>query len=610
MSLKDKNRSLTTRKVLRPLLVLFIVATAIVIGLLARRRSPQPVASSPPRRHGVPAPLSFAALVVLCFATGRFAAAGAVADVAVDAVFARYSASDRPGCALAVEKSGRVLYARGYGTANLEAAIPITPGTIFDIGSVSKQFTAMAVVLLIEDGRLALDDDIRKYLPEIPDYGARITIGHLLHHTSGLRNYTDLFDLAGVPEVDLTTSRDALELIARQRGINFRPGDEFLYSDTNYFLAGEIVRRVSGESLRQFSEERIFRPLGMSHTHISDQPREVVRGRAIGYEPIANGYLNYLSNFEQVGDGSVLTTVLDLARWQRNFEVPRVGGKRGIELLLGTTALNDGSRPFYALGVFVDGYRGLRWIHHDGEWVGYRAAVSYYPSQQLSVIVACNVIGDLNAMELAQRVADHYLGAAAGPPAAIPRDADSGARVGLYWSLERGSLRRISAQDGVLMLGEGEEAEALRPDGQGGYRDPDAEAMTSYRFRAAKGSEPARLEARSFGGTVEFVRVAEAADHVLPLDDYVGRYVTPDLPGRWELVVDGGKLVRRQRYQHDSALTPLFADTFSGVLSEGEFVLHFVRDDNGHVTGLRVSSEGLRPMSLAKERTDSPAASH
>lgn len=520
----------------------------------------------------------------------------------IDAVFAAWSGIDRPGCALAVQKDGVVIYAKGYGMANLEAVVPNTPDTIFDIGSVSKQFTAMAVVLLAEDRKLSLDDDIREYLPEIPDYGTRITINQLLHHTSGLRNYTDLFDLAGVPEVDLTTTRDALDLIARQRGVNFKPGDEFMYSDTNYFLAGEIVRRVSGISLRQFSEERIFRPLGMTRTHINDQPREIVPGRAIGYEPTHRGYLSYLSNFEQVGDGSVLTTVLDLSRWQRNFEQPRVGGKRAIELLLQTAMLNDGSRTAYGSGVFVDTYRGLPWIHHGGEWVGYRAAVSRFPSEKLSVVVACNVIGSLNATALTLGVADHYLGAAAKGPPPPRADGSAADQAGLYWSSDDGTVRRFEARHGILTLARGSSSIVLVAEGQGRYRKSDAEPRSTYQFFAGNASPAMRMEEHCCGRTAHYVRVSDDAHDAPPIGDYTGRYLTDDLPGYWQLIDDKGTLVRRQPYQHDTPLVPAFADTFVGSLSEGDFLVHFVRGAGGRVTGMLISGEMLRPMMLARQQ--------
>jgi len=516
----------------------------------------------------------------------------------VDSVFAAWSGKDRPGCALAVVQGTTVSYARGYGMANLEAGVANTPETVFDIGSVSKQFTAMAVLLLVQDGLLSLDDDVRKYVPELPDYGATITIANLLHHTSGLRNYTDLFDLAGVPEVDLTTTRDALDLIARQHGNNFQPNEEFLYSDTNYFLAGEIVRRVSGQSLREFSARRIFGPLGMTHTHINDSPREVVPGRAMGYEPTAGGYLNYQSNFEQVGDGSVLTTVMDLAKWERNFTDARVGGRAAVELLTAVSKLFNGTRTPYGMGLFVDEYRGLEWIHHDGEWVGYRAAVSRFPSEQLSVIVTCNSIGALEPMELALRVGELYVGPHLKPSTPVPTQtgAQTAARhAGLYWSPERGTVRRFEVRDGALTLG----GVALAPLGADQYQ-AEGESATTYRFVRDDGSGRPQLEAYSYGNTARYYRMPGVGAAAASPSEFVGSYRTDDLPAAWQLVAEGDRLLRRQSFMHDTELVPLFTDTFIGSLSEGDFLIHFLRAKDGRVSGFLVSGEMLRPILLTK----------
>ena len=516
----------------------------------------------------------------------------------VDAVFSAWSGNDRPGCALAVVQAGTVTYARGYGMANLETGTPITPDSIFDIGSVSKQFTAMAVVLLAQDGRLSLDDDVRKYLPELPDYGTTITVANLLHHTSGLRNYTDLFDLAGVPEVDLTTARDAMELIARQRGINFQPNAEFLYSDTNYFLAGEIVRRVSGQSLRDFSARRIFAPLGMTHTHINDSPREVVPGRATGYEPVAGGYLTYLSNFEQVGDGSVLTTVMDLAKWERNFTDPKVGGPAAIDLLTRVGKLFNGTNTRYGMGLFVDEYRGLEWIHHDGEWVGYRAAVSRFPTEQLSVLVTCNSIGTLDPMDFALRVGELYVGPHLKATARLTGEAEARAaqlHAGLYWSPDRGTVRRFEARDGALTLG----GVALVPVGADQYQSG-GETATKYRFMRDDGSGRPQLEAYSYGTMASYYRMPGVGAAASSLAEFAGTYRTDDLPATWQLVVEGDHLLRRQSFMHDTELVALFTDTFIGSLSEGDFLIHFVRGKDGRISGFLVSGEMLRPMLLTK----------
>ncbi len=526
------------------------------------------------------------------------AVAAAPEPAAIDAVFSAWTGDDRPGCALAVTRRGAVVYAHGYGMANLEAGLANAPDVVFDIGSVSKQFTAMAVLLLVEDRRLALRDDVRKYLPELPDYGRVITVEDLLHHTSGLRNYTDLFDVVGVPEISLSTRRDAYELIVRQGGVNFPAGAEFLYSDTNYFLAGEIVRRVSGQSLREFAAARIFGPLGMANTRFEDQPREVIRRRAIGYEPVDGGYLSYQGNFEQVGDGSVLTTVLDLARWDRNFAEPVVGGRQAIEWLTTPGHLADGTPIAYAMGLFIDRYRGLPWVHHDGEWVGYRAALSRFPTEQLSVLVTCNAIGPMEPMDLALGVADLYLrdrwreAAAARPGTGVEREA------GLYWSPEHGTLRRFEARDGFLTLGSAEQGEKLAFTGDRSYRS-EGENATTYHFTAPTPAAPWQLEARRFGTTARYYRVAAPTSPV-SAQEYAGSYGSSDFPQSWDLVVESGRLLRRQAYMHDVALEPVFADTFVGALSEGSFLAHFVRDAAGKVSGVLVSGELMRPMLLVR----------
>lgn len=543
--------------------------------------------------------LAVSALIAFCALGGRAGAAKPEA-AAIDAVFAAWSGDDRPGCALAVTQRGAIVYARGYGMANLEAGLANAPDVVFDIGSVSKQFTAMAVLLLVEDGRVSLDDDIRKFLPEMPDYGRKITVSHLLHHTSGLRNYTDLFDLAGIPEISLTTARDAYELIVRQTGVNFPAGSEFLYSDTNYFLAGEIVRRVTGRSLREFAAERIFGPLGMTNTRFEDQPREVIRRRAVGYEPSAAGYLNYLGNFEQVGDGSVLTTVLDLARWDRNFDEPMVGGRQAIEWLTTPGRLDDGTPISYGMGLFIDDYRGLSWVHHDGEWVGYRAAISRFPSERLSVLVTCNSIGSLEPTDLALGVADVYLRDRWRDPPAASAATHPEHHAGLYWSPEHGTMRRFEAHDGYLTLGGPGVADRLSAVGPDAYRSA-GENATTYYFVSPTERAPWALEARRYGALARYYRMTVSGPPPRP-DDFAGVYGSGDLPQPWRLVVESGRLLRRQASMHDVVLEPVFADTFVGSLSEGAFLAHFVRDTAGEVTGVLVSGELMRPMLLTRRR--------
>jgi CubicO group peptidase (beta-lactamase class C family) len=311
----------------------------------------------------------------------------------VDSVFGRFTAPGSPGCALGVVRDGRLDYARGFGLASIEHGVPITPATVFDIGSVSKQFTALAIVLLARDGKLSLDDEIQKFLPELPRYPAgAITIRHLLHHTSGLRDYLDVMGLSGFADEAVTTDADALDAIVRQKETNFPPGSEFRYSNSGYFLLSVIVKRAGGESLRDFAARRIFGPLGMTHSQFVDRHEMIVPGKAGSYAAGPGGtFVLSLANWEQTGDGAVNTTVEDLVKWDRNFETGTVGGAAGIAEMHRTGVLTGGKPISYALGLGIDSLRGVRRVSHGGAWAGYRAHIARFPDQKLSLISLCNL---------------------------------------------------------------------------------------------------------------------------------------------------------------------------------------------------------------------------
>jgi len=524
----------------------------------------------------------------------------------VDRVFAEWNTTSSPGCALAVVKDDHVVYEHGYGMANLELGIAITPQSVFDIGSVSKQITAMAILLLAQEHRLSLDDDIRKYLPEMPDYGSTITIRHMLHHTSGLRNYDDLFDLQGIPEADLTTDRDAMELILRQKGVNFRAGEEFLYSDTNYFLMSQIVKRVTGQTLRQFAQDRIFGPLQMTSTHFHDDHTMIVPRRATGYAPHKGGGFEIdMSNFEQLGDGSVMTTVEDLFKWDQNFDHPLVGGADAIRQLTTPGTLNNGQTIPYAMGIFLDHYRGLNWIHHSGEWVGYRAALSRFPDQHFSTLVLCNCVGSMSPMTMAQRVADVYLAeefarAENGPsPKTSPNVPLTELKqyVGTYWSQKNGAFRKFVLRDDKLIMVAPGMTYDLLPLGGGQFEalEADIEHKDRYIFHAVKNGSNFQLEAVEGGVPVSYeaVRPGLESSH---LADYAGSYANDELRATWKLVVEKGKLVRQQWMTEDEEIEPAFPDGFIGDISEGQFLMHFNRDSNGRVTSFDVATDMVRPM--------------
>ena len=326
----------------------------------------------------------------------------------LDRLFAHFN-NATPGVAAAVDHKGKIVYQRGFGMSNLEHGVPIRTDSVFHIASISKQFTAMAVVLLELEGRLSFEDDIRQHIPEVPDFGETITLRHLANHTSGLRDQWALLDLAGWRAEDIKTQEDVLELVKRQKDLNFKPGAEYLYCNTGFTLLAIAVHRVSGQSLREFAEERIFRPLGMHRTHFHDDMSEIVEGRTQAYVPGRSGtYRISIPDFNTYGATSLFTTVEDLALWSRNFTHKRVGGEEGIARLLKKGVLNSGEEIPYALGILHGEDKGLRTVGHGGADAGYRSYFVMYPEQELSIMIFGNV-NSSNPGGLARQAADILL---------------------------------------------------------------------------------------------------------------------------------------------------------------------------------------------------------
>lgn len=338
----------------------------------------------------------------------------------VDALFAKWKRPDTPGAVVEVIRDGKVLLGRGYGMADIERGVPMSPGAAFVIGSMSKQFTAFSIHLLAQDGKLSLDDDIRTYLPDVPDFGKTITIRHLLHHTSGLRDYLDLMIMAGLPPDDVITEDMALAMVKRQHTLNFDPGQEYEYCNTGYMLLGRIVQRVSGKPLPEFARERIFAPLGMKHTLFQHGYGTLVPGRALPYQRAETGGYDYAAvGISTIGDGGVVTTTGDLALWDRNFYDGRVGGMAVVEQMQAPGVLNDGKRIEYASGLLVHAYRGLRMVEHGGAVAGYGAQLWRFPGQHLSVVVLANT-SEVDLYQTVRRIADIYLGREPGAEPATP----------------------------------------------------------------------------------------------------------------------------------------------------------------------------------------------
>jgi CubicO group peptidase (beta-lactamase class C family) len=345
---------------------------------------------------------------------------------AVDSIFSHLDRADGPGAAVAIVRDGAVVLQRGYGRAQLEYDVAITPATIFHVASVSKQFTAFGVLLLAHEGLLSLDDDIRAYLPELADFGQRVTIRHLIHHTSGIRDQWELLLLAGWRLDDVITRDQVMALARRQRELNFEPGSEYLYSNMGYSLLAEIVERVSGQSFGGFLQQRVFDPLAMESTHVHSDHQMVVPGRAYFYRPSPDGWSAAVLSYANQGATSLFTTVGDLAKWLTNFETAQVGGAAAIAQMFERGVLNSGDTIPYAFAMIRSELGDRTLWQHSGSDAGFRAQVAYFPEERVGIVVLSNASNG-NPGTLMQQVARAYLGldepvaAASGPPPSASR---------------------------------------------------------------------------------------------------------------------------------------------------------------------------------------------
>jgi CubicO group peptidase (beta-lactamase class C family) len=417
-------------------------------------------------------------------ASAQSPARGDAADSRIAAIFAPFARTDAPGCVVAVFRAGAVLYTSGFGMADVSHDIPLTDTTRMPIASMSKQFTAMAALLLEAEGKIRLEDDIRRYIPELPVFGPAITIRHLLNHTSGLRDSWNLFDMSGWRTSDVETQTDLLWLIRRQEGLNHPTGTEFLYNNTGYSLLALLVERVSGTTFRRFVTERVFGPLGMARSDVKAEVGQVVKGLATGYwghDPAALRVAR--PPFSFTGPTGVVTTMRDLAWWDANFYAPRVGTRALLNSMSTPERLDDSTTIGYGRGLFIGTHRGRRMISHAGSDPGYKADFIRFPEDSLSVAVLCNAF-DIAPTPLALQVADFYLPAdaraATAPPVSVPEvmpapDASSKIPVktlaGLYWNNTSGGLHRFFEENDQLVLdGGGEGRFPLAPLGNNAYR--------------------------------------------------------------------------------------------------------------------------------------------
>lgn len=328
---------------------------------------------------------------------------------AIDSIFADWDTSETPGASLGVIQDGELIYTKGYGLANMEHGILNSPTSVFRIGSTSKQFTAACIVLLAQQGKLSLDDSLDSFFPDFPAYAKTITVRHLLHHTSGIRDYLALAFLSGLGDDDFYTDDTLMKWLVNQEDLNFSPGEEFIYSNSGYWLLGQIVEKVSDENMAQYAEKNIFAPLGMNNTHFHNDHTAIVKNRASGYVPKQEGgYRISMTTLDMIGDGGIFSTIEDLKKWDDAFYKSDVLNQDFWKVMTTQGKLNNGETIDYAAGLFIDEHNGLKTIDHGGAFVGFRAEMIRFPEQRFSVIVLANR-GDANPTRMGYEVADVFL---------------------------------------------------------------------------------------------------------------------------------------------------------------------------------------------------------
>ncbi len=520
----------------------------------------------------------------------------------IDEIFARWNRVDSPGAALAVARGGEIFYKRGYGSANLEYGVPITPQTVFHVASVSKQFTTFATLLLEQDGKLSLDDTIQQHIPEVPDLGPKITLGHLGYHQSGMRDQWELLAMSGWRLDDVITTDQILRVLSRQRELNFQPGAETLYSNSGFTLLGQVVARTSGQSFPEFAAKRIFEPLSMSRTHFHDDHQRIVPGRAYSYAETADGYQKLVLSYANAGATSLFTTVEDLVRWLHNLDTGTVGGSELLETMHQKGVHNDGEESAFALGLIHSQYRGLAVVGHSGGDAGFRSWAGRIPEHDLAIAVLSNVASfdaSGRAMDVAAVLLEEHMEPA---PDDGEKEQESESEIELTAG-QRTNLAGIYQLDIGLVIELVEENGELVVVGPGVPRS------------ALVARSPSRLFLAATSATLDFEldddERASSVDIDMPgqrmrgqriepespekLRQYVGSYWSDELMTGYELELTGEGLVARHQRHDPVKLASVGEDELAG--DQWWFGrLEFQRGEAGEISGFRVTGGRVRHL--------------
>ena len=507
-----------------------------------------------------------------------------------------------PGVSIGVVLGRDLVVHESAGMASIEHSVPLGPQTTFRIASVSKQFTCAAILLLAQEGRLAIDDDVRRHLPAVPDLGHQITLVHLMHNTSGIRDMLEIMRLGGADLTQPCTPQDLLDSVCRQRRLNFAPGSRYLYSNSNFMLLGRIVEQVSGQSLSAFLDERIFGPLGMSATRHVERTTEVVADLATGYLPAANGVWSRAQHgFPLHGEGGLVSSVADLALWHAHFASPRVGGTAVANALMTMAPFSNGRPNTYARGLRWKLHRGVRTVGHDGLWPGYKSSFVRLPDEDAAVICLSNDATS-DPHDLAFGVVDALI---EGKPGlhAMPPMPETVRLPGRYLNRDTGATVDVAVnQVGSVTASTYGVTFTTLPTADGYL----ATSRGSDDFAMRLVSDDVLEVRRDAGVSEKLHRIAGGAQ--LP-PDLPGRYASAEAAAMWTIAAaDAGMTL--------GIAGPLYKGTGSQIEPiEGDFVrvitptplfrgwldARIVRDGAGAIAGLHVDGGRARALFFARE---------
>jgi len=566
----------------------------------------------------LPAPLiSFLGALILCTIPSEARAADVMED-RIDKLALQTVKPDGPGCAILVVDDGKVVFKRAYGIADMETGLPITTATAFNIASVTKQFTAACIALLVEQRQISLDDDIRKYLPEMPAYEAPVRIRHLIHHISGVRDFALLSFLKGLPLDETYPEPVLLDLLARQKELNFRPGEARSYSNSGYFLLGVIIRRVTGMSVGEYAEKHLFRPLGMTHTSYHRDPERIGKNFAVGHVPDGAGKYRrtYVAlDTRDFGFGGIYTTVGDMYQWDQNFYQNKIGGENFNTLLLTRGTLNNGEPLTYAFGLEIGAHGGLRTVSHQGGSLGYNAFIVRFPERKFSVICLANYA--LNTTKLSYEIADLYLGIPKEEHVPAPvtatsavADVDPAVYVGFEgkYGVNDGTILMVSTQDKRLYVQPpGAPLLELHPKSATEYFLKGADVQVS--FPQDENGKTSKLVWHQNGHDIPAEKLAGQPLCPAQLCEYEGEYYSEELQATYGVYVHQDRLCLKaprvpelfQRNFRDppgeNVLKHMAGDRF--IRSYG--TMEFCRDDSGKIAGFAIHADhNLKNLKFSK----------